>query len=68
MARLNRTIRRENEAAIAPDGSKGAGVGRPQGSLLVADPLQPSDKIDRNAATAPSINAGAVACEMAVLS
>jgi len=47
----------------------GAGVDRPQGSLLVANARSNRViKIDRNAATAPSINAGAVACEMAVLS
>jgi hypothetical protein len=67
MARLKRTIRRENETAIAPDGSTAAASADLRARFLSTIRSRRDIRIDRNAATAPSMNAGAVVWEMTVL-
>jgi hypothetical protein len=66
MTRLKRTIRREKEAATAPEGSREAASAERKARFLSTILSNRVIKIDRYAATAPSMKAGAVACEIAV--
>jgi hypothetical protein len=67
MARLKSSIRRINDAATTPLGSRVSSDDR-SALFLSATRSRRAMRIDKNPATAPNMNAGAVACEIATLS